>query len=193
MLKRSIILLILSLPPVSNLAIAADPVYPPSDYIATISFDMSTLRNVTPGNGESAPESDNWTITWADDDNQYTSFGDGKGFSTFNSTRASMGVARIEGERDNYSAFDTFKTGSNSGGWGGKSLGIISIGPKLYLFRNGTGSNDGAFDQTELYESADHGNSFSFTGGEMGTFRLREWCWLLLADVLAIWQSLLGS
>ncbi|HJX09709.1 MAG TPA: hypothetical protein VJ733_04335 [Candidatus Binatia bacterium] len=34
---------------------------------------MSTLRNL-------APYSDNWCITWADNDHQYTSWGDGGGF-----------------------------------------------------------------------------------------------------------------
>lgn len=142
----------------------ADAVYQPSEAISGIQFDMSTLRDRAPGNGASAPESDNWTITWADDGHQYTSFGDGVGFGTFNSTRASLGVARIEGDKNNYSAFDVFKTGDVSGGWAGKSLGIISIHGTLYLFRNGTGSTSGAFAQTELYESADHGSNWAYSG-----------------------------
>lgn len=142
----------------------AGPVYPDSDYITGIEFNMSTLRNRAPGNGASAPESDNWAITWADDGHQYTVFGDGIGFGTFNSTRASNGVARIEGGKSNYSAFDVFKTGDVSGGWGGKSLGIISIDGELWMFRNGTGSADGAFEQTELYRSSNHGSSWSYAG-----------------------------
>lgn len=142
----------------------ADAVYQPSEAISGIQFDMGTLRDRAPGNGASASGSDNWTITWADDGHQYTSFGDGNGFGTFNSTRASLGVARIEGDRNNYSAFDVFKTGDASGGWAGKSLGIISINGTLYLFRNGTGSTSGAFVQTELYESADHGSNWTYTG-----------------------------
>ncbi len=112
----------------------------------------------------SAPESDNWAITWSGNGHQYTVFGDGKGFSTFNSTRASNGVARIEGSKDDYSAFDIFKTGEGSGGWGGKSLGILALGTELYMFRNGTGSTEGAFQQTELYHSNDNGSSWNFTG-----------------------------
>jgi len=144
-------------------AIAA-PVYPPSEVITGVTFDMSSLRNETPGNRKAANDSDNWTITWADDGHQYTSFGDGVGFSTSNSTRASLGVARIEGGKDNYAAYDVFKTGEDSGGWGGKSLGIISIDGVLWMFRNGNGSESGALRQTILYRSTNHGSSWSSTG-----------------------------
>src|SRR5688572_16126470 len=50
-----------------------------------------------------APGSDNWPITWAGDDHQYTAWGDGGGFGGSNSDRrVSLGVARIEGTWDNY-------------------------------------------------------------------------------------------
>src|SRR5687768_4554672 len=43
-----------------------------------------------------APGSDNWPITWAVDDHQYTAWGDGGGFGGSNSDgRVSLGVARI--------------------------------------------------------------------------------------------------
>ncbi len=148
----------------SSLGLTAESGHPPSNIITDIVFDMSTVKSTAPGNGASAPESDNWAITWSGDGNQYTVFGDGKGFSTFNTTRASNGVARIEGSKDNYSAYDIFKTGENSGGWGGKSLGILALGTDLYMFRNGTGSGDGAFQRTELYHSTDNASSWDFTG-----------------------------
>jgi len=151
----------------SSLA-SAGAVYPQSTYITGISFDMSTLTNVTPGNGKRAPESDNWAITWADDGHQYAAFGDGQGFGTFNSTRASNGVARIEGGKSDYSAYDVFKTGADAGGWGGKSLGIVSVDGVLWMLRNGNGSGAGAFEQTELYKSTNHGSSWSFTGVSWG-------------------------
>jgi hypothetical protein len=144
--------------------VAGESAYPPSTVITDIVFDMSTLKNGAPGNGVSAPGSDNWAITWSGDDHQYAVFGDGRGFSTFNKARASNGVARIEGGKDNYSAFDVFKTGGGSGGWGGKSLGILALGTELYMFRNGTGSEAGAFQQTELYHSTDNGSSWDYTG-----------------------------
>ena len=132
--------------------------------ITGISFDLSTVRNTAPGNGASAPESDNWTITWADDGHQYTSFGDGQGFSTFDTTRASFGFARIEGDKDNYGAFDVSKHGAGASALDGKCLGIISIDGTLYMFRNGTGSGKGAFERTELYQSIDNAQTVTFTG-----------------------------
>ncbi|MBE9516069.1 MAG: fibronectin type III domain-containing protein, partial [Proteobacteria bacterium] len=142
----------------------AAAVYPQSDTITGIEFYMDTLKTRAPGNDKGAGDSDNWTITWADDGHQYTSFGDGVGFKTTNTTRASLGVARIEGDKDTYSAFDVFKTGDASGGWAGKSLGIVSVDGTLYMFRNGVGSTGGAFIQTELYASTNHGSSWTFTG-----------------------------
>lgn len=138
--------------------------YPPSTAITGMTFDMATLRNVTPGNNVVADESDNWTITWADDDHQYTSFGDGEGFRTANTVRASLGVGRIEGDKDNYSAFDVFKVGKESGGCGGKSVGILAVDGELYLLRAGTSSNSSAFQRTELFKSTDKGKSWSTTG-----------------------------
>jgi hypothetical protein len=129
-----------------------------------MSFDMTSLRNVTPGNNVVADESDNWTITWADDDHQYTSFGDGEGFRTTNAVRASLGVARIEGGKDNYSAFDVFKVGKETGGYGGKSVGILAVDGELYLLRAGTDSNSSSFQRTELFKSTDKGKSWSTTG-----------------------------
>ena len=142
----------------------AEAAYPPSEVIAGIRFQMDTLRNKAPGNNVEAGDSDNWTITWADDDQQYTAYGDGVGFRTGNATRASLGVARIEGGKDGYKAVDLFQTGSRSRGWGGKSVGIVAIDGRLYLFRNGTGSAGGAFKQTELYQSTDRGRSWAFAG-----------------------------
>lgn len=132
--------------------------------IVGVEFDPSSIQNTAPGNGESAPDSDNWAITWASNGSQYAAFGDGIGFATTNSTRASNGVARIEGGKDDYSAFDVFKTGGNSPGWDGKSLGILSIGPELFMLRNGTGSTESAFEQTELWISTDDGFSWGYTG-----------------------------
>ena len=63
---------------------AVDDASPPSTAIMDIVFDMNTVKNAAPGNGASANGSDNWPITWSGNDHQYTSFGDGKGFSTFN-------------------------------------------------------------------------------------------------------------
>jgi hypothetical protein len=129
--------------------------------IVEVTFDTTTLRNEAPGNGRSARGCDNWPITEAESGHQYSSWGDGNGFE--GSVRASLGVARLEGGKDGYSAYDTFETGTDVPGWDGKSKGILAIGNTLYLVRSGNGSDAAGYALEELYKSTDGGHSFSLT------------------------------
>lgn len=52
-------------------AVAASP-YPDSSAITGISFNWATHQEMAPG-------SDNWPVTWADNNHQYSSWGDGGG------------------------------------------------------------------------------------------------------------------
>ncbi|MGD8238319.1 MAG: hypothetical protein PVH68_07205 [Armatimonadota bacterium] len=80
---------------------AAAP-YPPSRAITGVTFDWSMHRKLAPG-------SDNWPITWAEDDRQYTVWGDGGGFGGTNSLgRVSLGFARVEGPADNYRGYNVW-------------------------------------------------------------------------------------
>ncbi len=144
------------------------PVYPKSDYVIGIEFDMTTLKNICPGNGLEAPRSDNWPITWADDDNQYSSWGDGGGFGGTNEDgRVSMGVARIEGNKNNYSGFNVWG-GKNPESleqtFKGKSYGIISVDKTLYMLRSGNGKTEQCYGMQELHKSINHGRTWSPTG-----------------------------
>ena len=47
-----------------------------------------------------AKGSDNWPLTWADDDQLYTAYGDGWGFEPIVPEKLSLGLARIEGGPD---------------------------------------------------------------------------------------------
>ncbi|MCK5395916.1 MAG: hypothetical protein KAJ32_07980, partial [Gammaproteobacteria bacterium] len=58
--RNALLLSLLTFTVFSNLGFAADSAYPPSNIITNITFDMTTLKNITPGNKASAPESDNW-------------------------------------------------------------------------------------------------------------------------------------
>jgi len=72
--------------------------YPESDVITDIQFEWPTHTRLAPG-------SDNWPVTWADDNAQYTVWGDGGGFGGTNERgRSSIGVARIAGDWDQFSA-----------------------------------------------------------------------------------------
>jgi len=48
----------------------AEAPYPPSPVIKGVTFDFSSRDRRAPG-------SDNWAITWADDDHTYAAWGDG--------------------------------------------------------------------------------------------------------------------
>jgi len=84
-------LILLSTVIFENIGISQTAPYPPSSIIIGLQFNLSTII-------ERASGSDNWAITWADDDHQYATWGDGGGFGgTNNDGRVSLGVARIEG------------------------------------------------------------------------------------------------
>jgi hypothetical protein len=147
---------------------AADAPPRTSGEIASVTVDMSTLKNTCPGNGLAAPGSDNWPVTWADDNHQYTSWGDGGGFGGDNNLgRVSFGVGRIEGDFGDFSGFNVHggHAAENANTLpAGKSKGIICIGGTLYLWRSGDGSDASGYNIEELYRSTDHGASWSPVG-----------------------------
>lgn len=158
------VLLLMGFPFLTHNDVEADAVYPESTFITGIEFNMSTVKNTCPGNGKKADHSDNWTITWADDGHQYTSWGDGGGFGGTNSDgRVSMGVARIEGSKDSYSGYNVWggKDPESQATFTGKCYGIISINGILYLLRSGTKSV--CYGLQELYKSTDHGKTWDST------------------------------
>ena len=65
--------------------------YPPSPVIRKIVFDPAStiLRE--------APDSDNWPMTWADDGDLYTAYGDGDGFEPLLRNKLSLGLAKVMG------------------------------------------------------------------------------------------------
>ncbi len=131
--------------------------YPVSSYITGVTYFNATLK--TAANG-----SDNWPITWSDDGHQYTSFGDGTGFQ--NSPKASLGVSRIEGDKQAIRGFDVYEAGRDEGcsgkvgPCGGKSYGIIAIDGDLYMWVS-PGSATLGYNNSKLYKSTDKGSSWS--------------------------------
>ncbi len=133
---------------VSSVGMAETAPYPNSSVISGISFDWSTHQRMAEG-------SDNWPLTWADDDHQYASWGDGGGFG---SGDAGLGVARIEGSSSNYRGYNLY---SVPRGWdGGKSYGILSVGGVLYMWVS-PGSDGTNFEEARLHVSSDHGSSWT--------------------------------
>jgi hypothetical protein len=105
--------------------------YPQSKIISGIQIDWTTHQRHALG-------SDNFQLTWADDDHQYGIWGDGDGFAGPNAKyRVSFGVARIEGEYDNYKGYDRYghkESSEHEAVIKGKSWGIICLKGNLYAW-----------------------------------------------------------
>jgi hypothetical protein len=134
----------------------SDLPYPPSRLIKGVEFDWSTHVRMAEG-------SDNWAITWADDDHQYSSWGDGGGFGGTNSVgRVSLGVAKIQGSFEDYQPLNVWG-GLNAAyepEFEGKSYGIIFIDGILYMWV-GPGSNTKSYEEARLFYSADYGATWT--------------------------------
>jgi len=105
-----------------------------------------------------AKGSDNWPITWADDDRLYTAYGDGNGFEPFRREKLSVGLARVEGIPPGIEGVNIASPSLDSkgdGARGRKASGLLCVEGVLYLWvRNATNS--------QLGWSADHGRTWSW-------------------------------
>ena len=154
-------------PPGSPPPTPAPPAPPPppgegatSAVITGVTFNASSHRRAAQG-------SDNWPLTWSADGNQYAVWGDGGGFGgTESDGRASLGVARIEGDGRNYRGVNRFggKDGECESHITGKGHGApLSIGGVLYAWIT-PGSGAGGFDAFTLHRSRDQGCSWTKLG-----------------------------
>lgn len=89
-----------------------------------------------------ATGSDNFPMTWAADDHQYTIGGDGYGFGN-QKPKQSMIFSRVKGSFDDQGYEDLW-----SGD--GKSYGLLTLGDRAYVWR-GPGSGVQSFAETWLY------------------------------------------
>jgi len=136
--------------------LSAAPPYPNSLTITDVSYNWSTYD-------ERAPGSDNWAITWADDDNQYASWGDGGGFGGTNDNgRVSLGFARVSGAWNSYSGQNVWGgyNTENPAQFDGKCYGILCVNHVIYMWR-GPGSNNTSYNEARIYRSTDHCASFT--------------------------------
>jgi hypothetical protein len=115
-----------------------DPSYRPSDVIKRVRFDPAAkiIRK--------AIDSDNWPMTWADDDAIYTSYGDGQGFEPFVEKKLSMGLARVEGMPPEFKCVNwrapTAEREGN-GAKGPKASGMLMVDGVLYMWVRNTGNS----------------------------------------------------
>ena len=130
--------------------------YPPSEAITEVVFNWPTQNRLAPG-------SDNWAITWAADDHQYTTWGDGGGFDgTDSDGRVSLGVARVEGDWFGHTSVNVWGgiEAANAPQFEGKSYGIISISETLYMWVSpASGPNN--YQEARMASSTDRGASWT--------------------------------
>lgn len=105
-----------------------------------------------------AYDSDNWPITWGDDDNLYTAYGDGHGFEPFIKPKLSLGLARVEGgPRDFHGVNVRSASAERTGGGekGPKASGMLMVDGTLYMWVRNTHN-------ATLAWSTDHGLNWTW-------------------------------
>lgn len=154
-------------------AVQAQP-YPPSPIIRDVVLDWSTHQRHAQG-------SDNFQLTWADDDHQYGAWGDGGGFGGSNSEgRVRLGFARIEGGPNDYRGFNVWggKDHENPARFGGKSWGTICLDGVLYswivLDAPEPGLPRNHYSRIMLARSTDHA----------ATWEKADWHWTIADDLI---------
>jgi len=105
-----------------------------------------------------AKGSDNWPMTWADDDALYTAYGDGWGFEPLVKQKLSLGLVRITGAPRDFTAQNLVTPTADAlgaGRAGRKASGLLSIGGTLYLLVRNVGN-------AQLGWSTDHGATWAW-------------------------------
>lgn len=133
------------------------PPYAPSRLLAGITFDWTTHHRDALG-------SDNWQLTWADDDHLYGAWGDGGGFGGSNSDgRVSLGYARIEGDWSGYRGVNIWggKNALAQATFEGKSWGTLCASGVLYMWVSPKSLLAEMQSEARLHWSADYGRQWS--------------------------------
>jgi CubicO group peptidase (beta-lactamase class C family) len=102
--------------------------------------------------------SDNWPLTWADDDLQYTAYGDGWGFEPFVPKKRGLGFARIRGNPPSFVGVNIRSPSGEQFDFGArakKASGILCINGVLYLWTRNAGNS-------QLAWSPDHGQTWQW-------------------------------
>jgi hypothetical protein len=109
--------------------------------------------------------SDNWPMTWADDDDQYTAYGDGYGFEPYTPEKLGLGFAKVTGDPTDFRGVNIrSETGENRGyGPNGiKANGILMVDGVLYLWGRNAGN-------AQLAWSTDHARTWTWSDWKFTT------------------------
>jgi len=112
--------------------------YPPSPVMKGIEWaPANTIIRKASG-------SDNWPITWANDDNMYTAYGDGWGFEPKTEKKLSLGIAKIIGSPPDFRGVN-IRTESGErvgqGAKGPKASGLLCVDGVLYMLVRNVGNS----------------------------------------------------
>ena len=105
-----------------------------------------------------AKGSDNWPLTWADDDDLYTAYGDGWGFAPRVEKKLSLGLARVRGTPPQITGVNIRSmTGEQvgQGAAGLKASGMLALDHVLYMWVRNAGNS-------RLGWSADRGRTWKW-------------------------------
>lgn len=127
-----------------------EPPYPPSPVIRKVTFaPVSEIRR-------DCIDSDNFPITWAEDDALYTAYGDGWGFEPRTEKKLSLGFAKVLGGPEDFRGVNIrSETGelTGDGPAGGKASGMLCVDGVLYMWVRNLGNS-------QLAWSEDHGRTW---------------------------------
>jgi hypothetical protein len=144
---------------------ALRPPYPASSAIASVAWDPpSQVRRLAMG-GRRKDGSDNWPLTWADDDHLYTAYGDGYGFEPDLPDKLSLGYCVVTGGPEDFVGMNVRSDGERLGPGpkGEKASGMLMVDGILYIWiRNA----DREGRTSRLGWSTDHARSWTWA----------DWC-----------------
>ncbi|HUE69596.1 MAG TPA: serine hydrolase [Pirellulaceae bacterium] len=140
-------------------AAASDAPYPPSPVIKSIEWaPVETIIRRARG-------SDNWPITWGDDDQLYSAYGDGRGFEPFVPRKLSLGLVRIAGMPPEFRGENLRSETAEAigdGATGRKASGLLMVDGTLYLLVRNAGNS-------QLGWSNDRGRTWSWADWKFTT------------------------
>jgi CubicO group peptidase (beta-lactamase class C family) len=133
--------------------------YPASEFIRDLEWaPVDTVVRLADG-------SDNWPITWADDDHLYTAYGDGWGFEPKVDHKLSLGFATILGGPTDFRGANVrSETGERRGDGrtGPKASGMLCVEGVLFMLARNTGN-------AQLAWSEDHARTWQWSDWKFET------------------------
>jgi CubicO group peptidase (beta-lactamase class C family) len=133
--------------------------YPPSHLVERVEWAPaeSIVRR--------AEGSDNWPLTWGDDDALYTAYGDGWGFEPRTERKLSLGLARVEGGASDFRGTNIRSPSGEQlgdGAEGRKASGMLMVDGVLYMWVRNAGN-------AGLAWSSDRGRSWTWSDWSFDT------------------------